>query len=126
MRGGGKAQLHLPGARDAVVTQEDLARLQQLSVRMKNAARTYLNGKLVNGQVPADASDYTKQRIQAARLILDYGAQGEEIRPEEIRKAEANEAEANRQIARRKDIQADEIPKTPEIPRIPRQGVGMG
>ena len=59
-------------------------------------------------------------------LILDYGAQGEEIRPEEIRKAEANEAEANRQIARRKDIQADEIPKTPEIPGIPRQGVGMG
>ena len=114
------------GARDAVVTQEDLARLQQLSVRMKNAAQTYLNGKLVNGQVPANASDYTKQRIQAARLILDYGAQGEEIRPEEIRKAEANEAEANRQIARRKDIQADEIPKTPEIPGIPRQGVGMG
>lgn len=107
------------GARDAVVTKGDLERLRQLSANMKNAAQTYLNGKLENGQVPANASEYTKQRIEAARLILDYGTQGETVRPEETRKAEANEAEANRQIARRMADQAVEVPKTPVISHIP-------
>ena len=108
------------GAMDAVVTQADLERLRQLSQRMREAAQTYLNGKLVNGEVPANASDYTKSRIEVARQVLEYGQQGAAIRPEETRKAEANEAEARKHINERKAIQAAEAPKTPEVPRIPQ------
>ena len=108
------------GAMDAVVTQADLERLRQLSQRMQEAAQTYLNGKLVNGQVPENASDYTKSRIEIARQVLEYGQQGAEIRPEETRKAQANEAEARKQIADRKAVQAADAPKTPEVPKIPQ------
>ena len=114
------------GARDAVVTREDLERLRQLSAEMKNAAQTYLNGKLVNGQVPENASDYTKQRIEAARLVLSYSSQGDTLRPEETRKAQANEAEANQHMAQRKAIQVAEVPKTPEISKIPENEAARG
>lgn len=106
------------GARDAVVTQQDLQRLQQLSQRMKQTAQAYLNGKLVDGVVPADASPYTKKRIEIARQVLDYGTQGATIRPEETRKALANEAEAAENIAKRNVLHAAEGPKTPVIPQI--------
>ncbi len=106
------------GAMDAVVTQADLERLRLLSQRMMEAARTYLNGKLVNGQVPANASDYTKRRIEVAQQVLEYGRQGETIKPEETRKAQANEAEAGKQIAHRNAVQAADMPKTPQIPQI--------
>ena len=74
----------------------------------------------MNGQVPANASDYTKHRIEIAQQVLEYGRQGETIQPEETRKAEANEAEARKQIAERKAVQAADAPKTPEIPKIPQ------
>ena len=105
---------------DAVVTQADLEQLRQLSQRMKEAAQTYLNGKLVNGQVPADAGDYTKSRIEVAKQVLEYGRQGETIRPEETRKDQANEAEAQKQLAGRKAVHAADAPKTPELPRFPQ------
>ncbi len=104
------------GARDAVVTQEDLQRLQQLSLRMKQAAKTYLDGKLENGEVPKNASDYTKSRIEIAREVMEYGAQGETIRPEETRKAVANENEAAANTAKRQALQAADAPKTSEGP----------
>ena len=105
---------------ESKTTPADLERLRQLSQRMQEAAQTYLNGKLVNGQVPENASDYTKSRIEIARQVLEYGQQGAEIRPEETRKAQANEAEARKQIADRKAVQAADAPKTPEVPTIPQ------
>ena len=107
-------------AMDAVVTQADLERLRQLSQRMKEAAQTYLNGKLVNGQIPANAGDYTKSRIEIAQQVLEYGRQGSEIRPEETRKAQANEAEAQKHTAGRNALLAADAPKTPEVSKLPQ------
>ena len=87
---------------------------------MKDTARKYLDGKLVNGKPPQNASDYTKRRIEIAKRVLDYGEQGAEIRAEETLKAKANEAQATQQIAHRKSIQGTEVPTAPEIPRIPQ------
>ena len=81
--------------RDAVVTREDLERLRRLSQVMRDSAQTYLDGKLTNnGQLPANASDYTKRRVEIARLVLQFGEEGIEIRPEEQRLAQENEAKA--------------------------------
>ncbi len=104
------------GARDAVVTRQDLERLQQLSLRMKEMAQTYLDGKLMNGEIPANASDYTKSRIEIARQVLEYGTQGETIKPEEQQKAIANENEAAEKTVNRKALQAADSPKPPESP----------
>ena len=108
------------GAADAVVTQADLERLRQLSQHMRDAAQTYLNGKLVNGQVPANASDYTKSRIEIAQPVLEYGTQGATIKPEETRQAQANEAEARKHADARRAVQAADALKTPEVPKIPQ------
>ena len=88
--------------RDAVVTQQDLEHLTQLSRAMRDTAQTYLDGKLTNnGQLPANASDYTKRRVDIARLVLQFGEEGVAIRPEEERLAQENEAKATDAAQRR-------------------------
>lgn len=107
------------GERDAVVTTQELERMRQLSLRMKETAQAYLNGKLTdNGALPANASDYTKKRVDIARQVLEYGTQGERIRDEERLQAQANEAQAGEQTWNRNRIIASEFPKTPVIPQI--------
>ena len=63
---------------------------------------------------------------ELSRLVLTYSSQGDTLRPEEIRKAQANEAEANQHMAQRKAIQVAEVPKTPEISRIPENEAARG
>ena len=101
-------------ARNAVVTRADLERMRVLSQRMREAAETYLNGKLINGEIPPDASEYTKQRIDIARQVKDYGLQGENLREEEIQKAALNESKAEKQTQERNALIAAEQPKAPE------------
>ena len=100
---------------EAVVTREDLERMRQLSERMREAAQTYLDGKLVNGQVPADASDYTKKRIAIALNVFSYGEQGATIRSEEQRMAQANEAQAQASQTQRRQDQAAEQQEAQEL-----------
>lgn len=94
--------------REAVVTQADLERMRTLSANMKNAAQTYLDGKLVGGLIPDGASEYTKRRIAIAMQVASYGEQGSEIRQEERQQAERNEAQAGeRSTRRRENLEAD-------------------
>ena len=94
--------------REAVVTQADLERMRTLSANMKNAAQTYLDGKLEGGLIPDGASEYTKRRIAIAMQVASYGEQGSVIRQEERQQAERNEAQAGeRSTRRRENLEAD-------------------
>ena len=100
--------------RDAVVTREDLEQLRRLSQAMRDTARTYLDGKLTNnGQLPANASDYTKRRVDIARLVLQFGEEGVTIRPEEERLAQENETKAAGAAQRRQQALQPEAAPAP-------------
>ena len=110
--------------RDAVVSPEELERMRQLSEQMRSTAQTYLDNKLTNnGQLPRDASDYTKKRVEAARQVLEYGTQGHLIRDEERLQAQANLTEADQQHLQRNRILAAEGPKTPSINPNPEPAI---
>ena len=91
--------------KEAVVSRADLERMKQASVQMRDAAWTYLSGKMpglqeevLNGRqpipYPAGASDYTKHRIDAAVNVYRIAKQGDELKPVETQTAQDNEREA--------------------------------
>ena len=95
------------GEKDAVVSRDDLLKMQRASIDMRDAAQKYLTGKGVTindenlhqqVQYPAGASDYTKRRIDAAVDALRVAKQGDTIKDLETRTAEYNveQAEADR------------------------------
>ncbi len=95
---------------DAVVKEEDLLRMQAASQRLRDAALTYLTGKMPDFrekdldepvQYPEGASDYTKRRIDAAMDALRLGRQGVEIKPVERQTAQNNLREAQAAQQRR-------------------------
>ena len=95
---------------DAVVKEEDLLRMQAASQRLRDAAMTYLSGKMPDFrekdldepvQYPEGASDYTKRRIDAAMDALRLGRQGVEIKPVERQTAQNNLREAQAAQQRR-------------------------
>ncbi len=76
---------------------------------MRNAAKDYLVGKGIlprqNEDRPRhrleDYEDYTKDRIAAARILLELGTQGAKIREDEIETAARNQHRAQEEINRR-------------------------
>ena len=91
--------------KEAVVSRADLQNMKQASERMRDAAWTYLTGKMpglqeemLNGEQPIPypdrASDYTKRRIDAAVDVYRLAKQGAEIKPVETQTAQDNEREA--------------------------------
>ena len=99
--------------KDAVVSERDLERMREASEKMRQAAVTYLEGKMpdfnefgdLDGAVdyPGGASDYTKRRIDAAIQVLKVAKQGSEIKPVERQTAQDNlrQAEAAQQKRQR-------------------------
>ena len=95
---------------EAVVSEADLNRMQDASQRMRDAAWTYLKGKMPNldemdleegGEIPypQGASSYTRNRINAAIDAYRVADQGCEIKPVERQTAQDNLRQA--QAARR-------------------------
>ena len=76
---------------------------------MRDAAKDYLVGKGIlprqNEDRPRhrleDYEDYTKDRIAAARILLELGTQGAKIREDEIETAARNQHRAQKEINRR-------------------------
>ncbi|MBR6119702.1 MAG: hypothetical protein IKQ04_05220 [Oscillospiraceae bacterium] len=102
--------------RDAVVTQQDLEHLTQLSRAMRDAAQTYLTGKLTNhGQLPANASEYTRNRVEAAEMVLRFANERLQIRPEEQRMAQENEARAQSESLRHGEALQPEPAPAPTV-----------
>ena len=99
--------------KEAVVSERDLERMREASEKMRQAAVTYLEGKMpdfneygdLDGAVdyPRGASDYTKRRIDAAIQVLKVAKQGCEIKPVERQTAQDNlrQAEAAQQKRQR-------------------------
>ena len=88
---------------DAVVKETDLERMRHASEQLREAALTYLQGKmpLFNEnlldepvQYPQGASDYTKRRIDVAIDALKLGQQGCEIKEVERQTAQDNQRQA--------------------------------
>ena len=114
---------------DAVITVDDLIEMQRLSIEMRDAAKKYLIGKKilpkVEGGVPErtddDYEEYTRNRISAARSLLEFGSQGVRIREDESETAMRNQRRAQEEI---NDLVADvvehELHWDPEPPK--RQG----
>lgn len=97
-------------ALDAVVKEDDLVRMQAASQRLRDAAMTYLTGKMPGFteedadqpvQYPEGASDYTKRRIDVALDALRLGRQGVEIKPVELQTAQDNLRQAQAAQQRR-------------------------
>ncbi len=97
-------------ALDAVVKEADLVRMQAASQRLRDAAMTYLTGKMPGFteedadqpvQYPEGASDYTKRRIDVALDALRLGRQGVEIKPVELQTAQDNLRQAQAAQQRR-------------------------
>lgn len=94
---------------DGVVTVDDLNEMQRLSREMRDAAKDYLVGKGIlpreNEDRPRrrveDYEDYTKDRIEAAKILLELGTQGAKIREAEIETAARNQHRAQEEINRR-------------------------
>ena len=95
---------------DAVVKEADLVRMQAASQRLRDAAMTYLTGKMPGFteedadqpvQYPEGASDYTKRRIDVALDALRLGRQGVEIKPVERQTAQDNLRQAQAAQQRR-------------------------
>lgn len=95
---------------DAVVKEADLVRMQAASQRLRDAAMTYLTGKMPGFteedadqpvQYPEGASDYTKRRIDVALDALRLGRQGVEIKPVELQTAQDNLRQAQAAQQRR-------------------------
>ena len=91
--------------KEAVVSEADLEKMRAASERMRDAAWTYLKGKMpdlveweLDGEqpipYPAGASNYTKSRIDAAADVYRMAKQGDELKPVEIQTARDNEREA--------------------------------
>ena len=109
--------------KEAVVSERDLERMREASEKMRDAAVTYLEGKMpdfneygdLDGAVdyPRGASDYTKHRIDAAIQVLKVAKQGCEIKPVERQTAQDNmrQAEAaqrKREAERQPDLIREE------------------
>ena len=114
--------------KDAVVSEQDLERMTDASEKMRQAAVTYLEGKMpdfneygdLDGAVnyPHGASDYTKRRIDAAIQVLKVAKQGCEIKDVERQTAQDNikQAEAaqhRREAERQPDLIREEAQVQP-------------
>ena len=91
--------------KEAVVSEADLERMKNASVQVRDAAWTYLTGKMpdlkeweLDGKqpipYPQGASDYTKRRIDAAVTAYRVAKLGDELKPVETQTARDNEKEA--------------------------------
>ena len=100
--------------KEAVVSEADLERMKDASVRLRDAAVTYLTGKMSNFDpddldaedfrppYPNGASEYTKRRIDVAIDALKLAKQGCEIKPVERQTAQDHLQEAEAAQQRRK------------------------
>ena len=83
---------------------------------MRDAAQTYLTGKLTNhGQLPANASEYTRNRVEAAEMVLRFANERLQIRPEEQRMAQENEARAQSESLRHGEALQPEPAPAPTV-----------
>ena len=87
----------LPRIMDSVITLEDLNEMQRLSKEMKRTAETYLNGKDPNREY----APYTQNRIDAAKVVKDFGEKGSAFSEEEIQTVDRNQHRAQEAINRR-------------------------
>ena len=98
-----------PQADLPVVTTGDLQKMQDLSRAMRASAEVYLRGKGIlpkrEGENPRHTLDdyepYTRQRIEAAQTLLEFGRAGERIKENEIEVASRNELRARERLDRR-------------------------
>ena len=106
--------------KEAVVSEADLEKMKNASVRMRDAAWTYLRGKMPNLNAweldgnqpipyPAGASDYTKRRIDAAADVYRMAKQGDEIKAVETQTARDNTREAEAAQQRRQKERNPEL-----------------
>ncbi len=116
---------------EAVVSEADLNRMRDASQQMRDAAWTYLKGKmpdldeenLEEGGVipyPHGASDYTKNRINAAIDAYRVAEQGCEIKPVERQTAQDNlqQAQAARQQRRAERNPELIVQDAPDEPKL--------
>ena len=95
-------------APDRSVSTRDLARLAACSKQIREAAQTYLNKK---GPEEDIKNPYTRSRVQAVKLALDFGEKGEKAAPEELESARRNERLADERFARGVDKAEQELQK---------------
>ena len=86
----------IPRIMESVVTLEDLNEMQRLSKAMKDTARIYLDKK-----GDRRYEDYTKNRIDAARVVLQMGENGSRFSEAETETVERNQHRAQEEINRR-------------------------
>ena len=86
----------IPRIMESVVTLEDLNEMQRLSKAMKDTARIYLDKK-----GDRRYEDYTQNRIDAARVVLQMGENGSRFSEAETETVERNQHRAQEKINRR-------------------------
>ena len=86
----------IPRIMDSVITLEDLNEMQRLSKAMKDTAQIYLDKK-----GDRRYEDYTKNRIDAARVVREMGEKGSKFSESEMNTMERNQHRAQEHINRR-------------------------
>ena len=93
-------------ASESAVTTRDLVKLAACSRQIKETAMAYLDKK---GPEEKISNSYTRSRVQAVKLALEFGEKGAARSPEEMESARRNERLADERFARGIDAKEQEI-----------------